>query len=141
MQHLIYTLIPHLKAHVPISDIGAPTLWIRQIIKVLMLDISAFIYSASTDDFSVIRVVESFIVNYSLELVKFQTSNVLLRLSWYKDCLRRRRYKFWLPKQLSVKLKPSFSFIKIIFGTIMMFGVICGSHSKKCLYFDWFRVP
>ena len=69
----MYTLIPRLKAHVPISDISAPTLWIRQIIKVLMLNNTSSVHSTCIDEFSAIRI-ESFIVYFSLELVKFDIS-------------------------------------------------------------------
>jgi len=69
----IHTLIPRLKAHVLISDISAPTPWIGQIIKVLMLDNISSICFKRIDELSVTRI-KSFIVNFSLKLVKFDIS-------------------------------------------------------------------
>ena len=66
-------LLPRLKAQVLLSDISTPTLGIGQIIKVLMLDIINSIFSACIHEFLAIRI-KSFIVNFSLELVKFDIS-------------------------------------------------------------------
>jgi len=87
--------MPHLKAHVLVSDISAPALWMWQIINILTMDITS-IYSACIDEFSAIRI-ESFIVNFSLELVKFDISTCAFKwgiMNWNYSSRNRKCVTF-----------------------------------------------
>ena len=77
----------------PISDKRAPTLRIGQIIKVLMLENISSIHSTCIDDFSAIRI-ESFIVNFSLELIKFDISTCALKRG-IRVFIKKKLYQFF----------------------------------------------